>query len=174
VDIWCPLWGLYDEKTARERQALGEQMWSYTALCQGDEKNPFWEIDFPPIVYRAPFWVSWRLGITGFLYWSSVYVEPGQDPWEGAYFRQAYWGEGFLLYPGLPAGLKSPVPSLRLKLIREGMEDYEYMALAAQRTSREAVTDVVADIARSFVDWDRSPERYTEARAALARMIAGE
>ena len=48
VDVWCPLWGLFDEKTAQERQALGEEIWSYTALCQGSEKVPFWQIDFEP------------------------------------------------------------------------------------------------------------------------------
>ncbi len=47
VDIWCPLWCLYDETTARERQALGEEIWSYTALCQGPGTAPFWQIDFP-------------------------------------------------------------------------------------------------------------------------------
>ncbi|MGQ9731922.1 MAG: glycoside hydrolase domain-containing protein [Candidatus Zipacnadales bacterium] len=171
VDIWCPLWGLYDEKTAKQRQALGEEIWSYTALCQGAETNPFWQIDFPPVVFRAPFWVSWHYNIRGFLYWSSIYVPPDLDPWECPHFRDAYWGEGMLLYPGREAGIDGPVTSIRLKLIREAMEDFEYMTLAANAGKREEVNAIVDGLARSFTDWARDPEAYFVARRQLAALI---
>ncbi|UCH36231.1 MAG: DUF4091 domain-containing protein [Armatimonadota bacterium] len=174
VDIWCPLWGLYDEKTARERQQLGEEIWTYTALCQGDAANPFWQIDFPPVVFRAPFWVSWRYGVTGFLYWSSVYWPPDRDPWSRPHFRDKYWGEGMLLYPGSEAGIRGPVPSIRLKLIREAMEDFEYMALAASRGQEQEVHAIVEQLARSFTDWERDPAAYLSARERIAALIAAE
>jgi hypothetical protein len=174
VDIWCPLWGLYDEKTARERQALGEQMWSYTALCQGDEKNPFWEIDFPPIVYRSPFWASWRYDLRGMLYWSSIWWKDPATAWGRPLYGEGdekYWGEGILLYPGKPAGIAGPVPSIRLKLIREGMEDFEYMALAEKAAGKEKVDRLVSSLARSFTDWNRHPDAYMRARTELAKLI---
>ena len=108
VDIWCPLWCLYDEKTARERQELGEEIWTYTALCQGKGTAPFWQIDFSPVQFRAPFWVSRHYGVKGFLYWSSIYWGQGQDPWTTPHFRDQYWGEGMLLYPGKDAGIGGP------------------------------------------------------------------
>jgi len=171
VDIWCPLWGLYDGKTARERQALGEEIWSYTALCQADEKNPFWEIDFPPIVYRSPFWVTWHYDIKGMLYWSSIWWKDAASVWQRPLFTDQYWGEGILLYPGGPAGIDGPVPSIRLKLIREGMEDFEYMALAAKAVGKEKVDQLVSSLARSFTDWDRDPNAYMRGRAELARLL---
>ena len=173
VDIWCPLWGLYDEPTALQRQGLGEEMWSYTALCQCAQTNPFWQIDFPPVSFRAPFWVSWHYRIKGFLYWSSVYWEPDHDPWTAPHFRDQYWGEGMLLYPGADAGIAGPVTSIRLKLIREAMEDFEYMSLAAQRGHGAQVDAIVDGLARSFTDWERDPGAYTQARAKLAELIAG-
>jgi hypothetical protein len=172
VDIWCPLWGLYDEETARQRQELGEEIWSYTALCQRDETNPFWQIDFPPIVFRSPFWVSWHYDIKGFLYWSSVYWDPEKDVWTRPHFRDKFWGEGMLLYPGTEAGIKGPVTSIRLKLIREAMEDFEYMTLAAAAGHKEQVDAIVNGLARSFTDWERDPAAYMEARAQLAALIA--
>jgi len=171
VDIWCPLWGLYDEQTARQRQALGEEIWSYTALCQRDTKNPFWQIDFPPLVYRAPFWVSWHYDIKGFLYWSSVYWKPYEDVWTRPHFRDSYWGEGMLLYPGTEAGTRGPVPSIRLKLIRKGMEDFEYMTLAADKVGKEQVDAIVDSLARSFTDWERNPTAYAEGRQEIASLI---
>ncbi len=172
VDIWCPLWCLYDEATARQRQALGERIWSYTALCQGKRQNPFWQIDFAPVNFRAPLWVSWHYDIKGFLYWSSVYWTDGQDVWTTPHFRNKYWGEGMLLYPGKEAGIAGPVTSIRLKLIREAMEDFEYMTLAAQGGRKPQVDAIVDGLARSFTDWERDPARYAQAREQLAALAA--
>ncbi|MHB0959960.1 MAG: DUF4091 domain-containing protein [Pirellulaceae bacterium] len=174
VDIWCPLWCLYDEATARERQRLGEEIWTYTALCQGEATVPFWQIDFSPVQFRAPFWVSWHYGVKGFLYWSSVYWTEGQDPWTKPFFRDQYWGEGMLLYPGKDAGLSGPVPSIRLKLIREALEDFEYMTLAAQQGHKAQVDEIVDSLTRSFTDWSHIPQAYMGARAKIAALIAPE
>lgn len=174
VDIWCPLWYLYDEATARQRQKLGEEMWTYTALCQGKGNAPFWQIDFPPVEFRAPFWVSWHYDVKGFLYWSSIYWTEGQDPWTKPHFRDQYWGEGMLLYPGKAAGLSGPVPSIRLKLIREALEDFEYMTLAAQQGHQAEVDEIVDSLAQSFTDWSASPEAYLAARAKIAALIASK
>jgi len=174
VDIWCPLWCLYDETTARQRQELGEEIWTYTALCQGSGTAPFWQIDFAPVHFRAPFWVSRHYGVKGFLYWSSIYWPPERDPWTRPHFRDRYWGEGMLLYPGKDAGLSGPVPSIRLKLIREALEDFEYMTLAARQGHQAEVDEIVDGLARSFSDWSRSPEAYMAARAKLAALIAAE
>ncbi|MGI6419860.1 MAG: glycoside hydrolase domain-containing protein [Thermoguttaceae bacterium] len=174
VDIWCPLWCLYDETTARQRQKLGEEIWTYTALCQGRGDAPFWQIDFAPVHFRAPFWTSWHYGVKGFLYWSSIYQAPGKDPWVAPHFRDQYWGEGMLLYPGKNAGLSGPAPSIRLKLIREALEDFEYMTLAAGQGRKAQVDEIVGSLARSFADWSQNPEAYTAARMKLAALIAAE
>ncbi len=169
VDIWCPLWTFYDEETARQRQDLGEEIWSYTALT-GAPGVPWWEIDSPPVMFRAPFWTSWHYGLRGFLYWSSVCWQD-RDPWTNPLFSDRYWGEGQLLYPGIDAGIDGPVPSIRLKLIREAMEDYEYMALAAQQGCRQEVDAIVDKMAPSFYQWEHDPRQYLAAREKIARLI---
>jgi hypothetical protein len=174
VDIWCPLWCLYDEPTARERQKLGEEIWTYTALCQGNGKAPFWQIDFAPVQFRAPFWVSWHYRVKGFLYWSSIFWTEGQDPWTTPHFRDQFWGEGILLYPGKDAGLSGPAPSIRLKLIREALEDFEYMTLASQQGHQAQVDEIVDSLAQSFHDWSANPDAYLAARAKIAALIAAE
>jgi hypothetical protein len=126
------------------------------------------------VQFRAPFWVSWHYGVKGFLYWSSIYWGKGQDPWTTPHFRDQYWGEGMLLYPGKDAGLSGPVPSIRLKLIREALEDFEYMTLAGKQGHKAQVDEIVASLARSFTDWSQSPEAYMAARAKLAALIAAE
>ena len=74
VDIWCPLFSLFREESTAKRQALGETIWTYTALCQRDP-TPWWSIDFPLLNYRVPSWISWRYRIRGLLYWGG-YEDP--------------------------------------------------------------------------------------------------
>ncbi len=40
IDIWCPLFPLHDPETAAQRLALGEKIWTYTALCQTRTRRP--------------------------------------------------------------------------------------------------------------------------------------
>jgi hypothetical protein len=79
--------------------------------------------------------------------------------------------EGSLLYPGVDAGVQGLVPSIRLKEIREGLEDYEYLKLLAERRGRAAAEQVVKRIARAWQDWDTEPLHLLEARAEIAGSI---
>jgi len=67
VDIWCPLFCLFEPKPVAERLALGETVWTYTALCQGGQPTPWWHTDYPLLNYRAPSWIAWRYGVSGLL-----------------------------------------------------------------------------------------------------------
>lgn len=173
VDIWVPLWPLHDEKTAAERLAAGDELWSYTALCQGKDPSPFWETDFPMLNYRVPLWLNWRCHMTGFLYWSMVHWKDVKDVWtEPLTCYQKYNGEGSLFYPGIEAGFDGPVASIRLKNVREGMEDYEYMQLLSDLGDRAFVDEVVQSVGRSWADWEKDPAKLYAARARLAERIA--
>ena len=174
VDIWCPLWGLYDEVTAAERLDKGEELWSYTALCQGPDGTPWWQVDADPLNFRSPFWISHKYNITGFLYWSSTYwraYETAEGVWQSPYFRNDYWGEGMLLYPGQPAGINGFVPSIRLKLYREAMEDYEYMVLASQNGAKDEADKIVNSVVSSFQSWSNDYKDYELAREELVKLI---
>jgi len=59
-------------------------------------------------------------------------------------------------------------------LIREALEDFEYMTLAAQQGRKAEVDSIVDGLARSFTDWSPDPESYTAARARLATLISPE
>ena len=181
VDIWVPLWTLFDEATLTERERAGDEVWSYTALSQGRKgrDTPYWEIDFPLLDFRIPAWISWRCGATGLLYWTPVHWSDTPDMWTdpGTYRANGdtYNGEGALFYPGTAAGIDGPIVSMRLKQIREGFEDYEYLKLLADRGDRKFADDTVRTIARSWSDWDPTPRALYDARGAIARyLVSGE
>jgi len=80
-------------------------------------------------------------------------------------------GEGSLVYPACEAGYDGIAPSLRLKALRDSIEDYEYLAML-QRLGRAAEAEkVVLPLAGSFFHWEPKPEAYDEARARLAKLI---
>jgi len=172
VDIWVPLWPLHNEENAQARLDAGDELWSYTALCQGSSPSPFWQLDFPVLNYRIPMWGSWRYQMTGLLYWSVVYWERVKDAWlDQLTIYGRYNGDGSLLYPGTDAGIDGPVTSIRLKNIREGMEDYEYFKILADLGEKEFVDEQVRKLIQTWFSWEKNPDKLMEIREKLAQRI---
>jgi hypothetical protein len=179
VDIWCPLFSLFKPESAARRQALGEAVWTYTALCQR-EPTPWWHIDFPLLHYRVPAWLAWRYRIRGILYWGGMsYWRQVDDPWTDPKTldrrkRNAKYlwnGEGALVYPGRAVGYDGIAPSLRLKALRDGIEDYEYLAILERAGRADEAQKLILPLATSWFKWEKGPAAYEKARAALAEMI---
>jgi hypothetical protein len=178
VDIWCPLWVNFDEASVHERLRAGDEVWSYTAQTQGKrgQDTPYWEIDFPLLDFRVPMWLSWRYGLTGMLYWSPVWWSVTRDMWnDPATYRvgrDVYNGEGALFYPGVDAGVDGPVVSMRLKQIREGFEDYEYLKLLAEREGFTRAQELVREVASSWTEWNTDAGALYRTREEIAQRIA--
>ncbi len=179
VDIWCPLFSLFKPEPAAERQAAGETIWTYTALCQRD-KTPWWHTDFPLLHYRVPAWTAWRYRIRGLLYWGGMsFWKQVDDPWTepGTLDRRQdgrgplFNGEGSLLYPARAVGYEGIAPSLRLKALRDGIEDYEYLAVLERLGLAAPAQEVVLGLTPSWFTWEPNPSAYDAARAELAAMI---
>jgi hypothetical protein len=179
VDIWCPLFGYQDSVTAAERQNAGDAIWVYTALCQPGPRrkdSPYWEIDYPLLNYRVPLWIMWMQGVTGLLYWEATYWQQSQDPWTNpaSYVINAnlrYNGEGSLLYPGPDAGFDGAVTSLRLKAIRDGIEDYMYLRLAESLGLYSVIGSCMMNVAQGWLSWNPDPAALAAMRDTIASAI---
>jgi len=184
IDIWCPLFGFVHEPSIRRVAGQGDAVWSYSALVQPapgyhpeyeavkDDNPPYWQIDFPVTSYRIAPWLNRRYGITGLLYWSTVYWgSPERNPWQDPGFRVRWNGDGFLFYPGSEAGIEGPIASIRLKNLRDGMEDYEYFELLDGLGGGGAVDEVVRAAVPTWGSWQDDPGQLTELRRRLAAEI---
>jgi len=89
-----------------------ERMLPYFCFKYGAEEYEFWASDWYTF---DPYQYGWH----NFIRESQV---PGQYAW-----TRYPNGDGYLFYAGKPIGVNSLVPSIRLKLIREGVEDFEYL-----------------------------------------------
>jgi hypothetical protein len=176
VDIWVILPSQYDTYRDRIQQVLskGDEVWSYNALSQ-DSYSPKWLIDYDPVDFRLQAgFLSQTMGLTGLLYWR-IDLWSG-DTWTnvnnaGVFSSGNYPGEGLLVYPGAPAGLSGVVPSMRLKQLREGVEDYEYVALLKKLGRADWALEQIHTIAPDWKNWTRNPDAVDQVRRQLGREL---
>ena len=142
---------------------------------------PSYMVDASPVRNRVFQWLAYLDRMEGELYYGTDYcwtatdcgdAGSGQttDPWKSVYAFGGN-GDGTLQYPGTPTkiGGTTPiaVPSIRLKLIRDGMEDFEYLhaldavgdGAFATSTARAFITDAIT--------FDNDPTALQSARQAL-------
>ncbi|RCJ24484.1 hypothetical protein A6S26_18080 [Nostoc sp. ATCC 43529] len=177
VDIWIVLPEAYDEARDRITEVLqkGDKVWSYNALVQ-DGYSPKWQIDFEPINYRIhPGFISQSLGLTGILYWRvDLWTK---DPWKDVqtYFQKKYKhyfpGEGMLFYPGKQVGTKGVVPSMRLKWLREGVEDYEYLEILKNLDRQQWALSLARRVGLDWKHWTRDTNLLESVRRQLGEEI---
>ncbi len=197
VGIWCPLSARADVTNFyRQRLAAGDRLWIY--VCCGPV-HPYanFFIDRPAVEHRVLFWQARQVGATGFLYWCMTYWRglpapvTGPKCWPRVPFRlkdlatyRSYKvnGDGLLIYPGPDY---TPYPSIRLEVIRDGVEDYEYLALISRLTRRakargvdaalvrraQALCLVPASISQSMSEYTRRADPIFERRARVADAI---
>lgn len=141
-----------------------EQLWSYVCLApQGIYPNRF--LDYASIRNRIIFWLSWTLGLKGFLHWgynawrawTGVPVPVPISPWTDATGGSIYCqdrnplpaGDPHIVYPGR----ETICSSIRWEVVRKGFEDYEYLWLlddlagkAPQGAARQRAEELLARV----------------------------
>lgn len=175
VDIWIVLPEMYDAASGRISEVLqkGDKVWFYNALVQ-DAYSPKWQIDFQPINYRIPHgFINQSLGLTGMLYWRVDFWT--KNPWTDVqtYVKKEdhYPGEGMLVYPGKQVGIEGVTPSMRLKWVREGVEDYEYIEILKRLRRQNWVRRVSQSVGYDWKNWTRNPNVLESTRRQLGNEI---
>lgn len=209
--IWCPLTPHFDSAAAAERRRHGEQFWWYVCCAP---KAPYATlfIDHPGTELRVWLWQTWQRGIDGILvwqttYWTSPMAYPDRDrpqnPYEdpmgwvsggGAPGTKKPWGngDGRFLYPPEAAAdgraaapvLDGPVDSIRWEMLRDGIEDYEYLAELRRRIERaesganparvaelRSLLEVPDEITTDLTHFTRDPAPIERRRREIARAI---
>jgi hypothetical protein len=176
VDIWVLLPLMYNNNKGHVQEVLkkGDSVWSYNTLVQ-DAYSPKWLIDFDPVNFRIqPGFISQSLNLSGMLYWR---VDKwGSDPWNnvnnaGTFSSSNYPGEGMLVYPGQQVGVKGVVPSMRLKWLRDGVEDYDYVQVLKELGKPDLALEIARSVGPDWTNWTRDPNAIEAARLKLGETI---
>jgi hypothetical protein len=138
------------------RLTQGQHFWFYESNAQGPPYPGLASNTLDAAEPRLMMWGSWYEGATGFLYWA-VDNWNGADPW-GQNVDFAKTGDGVLIYPGDHSGtntgkgspadiaMAGPVPSIRLKMTRSGLQDWALFLLADRANKRDLAKAEVAKV----------------------------
>ena len=168
IDIYVPrtrAW-LYStmHHIADAARRRGKTVWWYEAAdpCPAPGIMP---IGYPPANTRVQFWHNWKYQIPGSLYWAAAWHK-NEPFYNGVYGH----GDGMLYYP-------DHGPSVRLVMIRDGIEDYEYFCILDHLTKDQPdhparkllsiPTDIIEEVGRYTTD----PQSLRDYRRKLAEAI---
>jgi Domain of unknown function (DUF4091) len=156
----------------------GGDLWSYTSCNAGFGNTPEWMMDYPPINERIQAgFLNWTQGATGILYYRSDGWLAGNtlSSWNsmdmldcGGFSRP---GDGIFVYPPAPIASTEPAPGIRLKAIRDGIQDYEYAQILKNLAQVPFVNSVLQPIATSWANWTHDPNALEAARQQLGQLL---
>jgi len=209
IDLWCPIMNSHRRDFARERQRAGDQ-YNWYICCA--PKAPYIAnfIDRPATDLRVWLWQTWQEGVDGILIWESTwwtspeaFPDTPQNPYDDSMsYVSGYgtntgekrrWnaGDGRFIYPPEAATgvqrepvLDGPVSSIRWEMLRDGVEDFEYLAMlrrlltqkrgelpAAEAARYEALLEVPSSISASLTSYTRDPAPIEARRREIAQAI---
>ena len=186
----------------------GGKFWLYVANYPTSEPFMSYQLDrknsHEPRFLK---WAAWYENASGFLFWctmgsNAAVPNPYQNPWYSERYSRDGKGSGtngdaFLMYPGdrdgrswkaasghgVPfAPIDGPLPSIRLKDIRNGLEDWEMFKLGESAGLGEQIRKEIATIYTRLgcteaeyvagqLPWDRDGVKFMAVRDNIARLI---
>jgi Domain of unknown function (DUF4091) len=192
IDLFVPVINFVEGKPGTElasdqRSKFGADTWWYQSCMSfgcsgvgggldgsGETGWPTYAIDSDATRNRAMEWLSFSYDMQGELYYEVTMSFFGGDPWVN---QTAFGGtgDGTLFYPGTTSRIggqtEIPIESLRLKGIRDGMEDYELLNLAKQLGMGDQAKAIAQGVYPKTYQATTTPAALDSARAELAGLI---
>jgi len=171
------------KKALKEEQAKGGEATWYIS-CDQAYPQPNYFIDAPVLDPVMVPWITARYKMNGILYWAANFWNQTPDPWldpvtfisgfacSGGYVLN---GEGSLIYPGNHTkrytgqpDVNGPVSSIRFEMLREGIEDYEYLWMLKEKGAGDFAEDIIRDMVIDVSTFSRNLEELYLTRKAMA------
>ncbi len=189
----------YDIERIRKYQQMGIKDWLYGPLIYESPVNSWVGsctfIDLPLVNDRAISWSCWKYGTYSWLSWgiAAGWSHSWYDPetWKDFYkedsesdpeftFRK-FNGNASLIYkPGIVPNVNVPCPSIRLKTMRNGVQEYEYLRLLSTHQGKELADSFVDKLVKrpfgqksigTIEVWSYDPEKWDQTRIELGNQI---
>lgn len=200
INAWASHTINYDIEKVRKYQKMGIEDWIYGPMIYESEVNSWVGsstfIDLPLVNDRGISWACWKYGSYSWISWGigAGWQKGWYDPesWknefksgadtDSSYTYKKLNGNALLVYsPGIVPNVKGPCPSIRLKTMRDGVQEYEYMRLLAEldKSNNRADSIVNSIINKPFGPgsignlqiWSFDARQWDMARIKLGEMI---
>ncbi|HEX4385823.1 MAG TPA: glycoside hydrolase domain-containing protein [Myxococcales bacterium] len=192
IDLLTPVINFVENKPGKtyagnQRASYPATMWWYQSCMSfgcagvsdaldssGETGWPTMAIDADATRNRAMEWLSFVYNVQGELYYETTTAFFNGDAWTNQYAFGGN-GDGTLFYPGTTAKIggktEIPVESLRLKMVRDGMEDYELLNLAKTLGAGDQALAIASGLFPKTYQATATPAAIDNARAELAALI---
>jgi hypothetical protein len=174
------------KQALKEEQAKGGEATWYIS-CDQAYPQPNYFIDAPALDPVMVPWITARYHMNGILYWAANFWNQTPDPWldpvtfiSGFDCSDGYVlnGEGSLIYPGDRTrrytgqpDVNGPVSSIRFELLRDGIEDYEYLWMLKNKGDSDFAEKQVQNMVIDVSAFSRNLEELYLTRKAMARRL---
>ena len=200
INSWASHTINYDIEKVRKYQEMGIEDWLYGPMLYESKVNSWVGsstfIDLPLVndraiswscwKYRTYSWISWGIGPS----WERAWYDPEtwKDTYKGGadsdpnYFFKKLNGNALLVYgPDIIPNVDQVCPSIRLKTMRNGVQEYEYLRLLAELDgSTHRADSLVNTIIKSPFGtdaignldvWNYDAEKWDLTRIAIGELI---
>lgn len=204
---WCIKPSNFVEGDTEDLHKHGQELWFYT--CNWPTYPAInTHIDSYSSAARILHWIEYDYDIDGYFCYAATSADrdtnaehPDPNPWINPYAHLAGSGDGneaasdpagdgYLIMIGKEGdGIiddNVPVPTIRLEVMRDGMEDYEYLRLYEQKlnaliekynldiTADDALQMFFAGLYKDTADWSLDTQRLYYTREKLAELITAD
>lgn len=200
IDSWASHTINYNSEEIKKYQDNGIKVWIYGPMLYESSVNSWVGsstfIDLPLVNERAISWSTWKYNAYSWISWG---VGAG---WENGWYDPESWkdfyktnseadaefkyrklnGNGSLIYkPNVIPNVNVACPSIRLKNMRNGVQEYEYLRLLSKLEGNKENANTIVDriVNQPFgknsigkIDvWDYDAEKWDNARIELGELI---
>jgi len=197
IDYWCCHTVGYNRGTVQKFRQMGIKDWIYGPVLYERKENSgvgsSTFIDLEPSNdrliswscwrYKALTWCSWGIGSQ----WRKAWYAP--ETWKFAVrsedkplSERSFNGNALLVYaPGIVPGVDIPCPSIRLKSMRDGVEEWELLQTLADLDGHPERSDSLVDrlVYDPFGDmsigrldvWSHNPQDWDDTRNVLIEKV---
>lgn len=200
IDAWAAHTINYNYTKIKKYQDMGIKDWLYGPLLYESEVNSWVGsitfIDLPLVNDRAISWSCWKYGTYSWLSWGigagwergwydpeswkDFYKEASEADAEFTYRK--FNGNGSLIYkPGIVPNVKEACPSIRLKAMRNGVQEYEYLRLLTELDGNSDRADALVNelVNQPYGEqaigdlnvWSFDPRLWDKQKTRLGEMI---
>jgi hypothetical protein len=200
ISSWASHTIEYDYNIIRKYQEMGIKVWLYGPMLYESKINSWVGsstiLDLPLVNDRAISWCCWKYRTFSWLSWGAgagwvngwYDTESWKDASKARSEQEAEFtfkkinGSALMIYaPGVIPNVTGPCPSIRLKAMRDGVQEYEYMRLLAGADKNTLRVDSLVNriIKKPFgpssignLDiWSFDSQEWDRIRLAMGEMI---
>jgi Domain of unknown function (DUF4091)/Family of unknown function (DUF6067) len=143
---------------------------------QGNAGWPTMFIDESALSNRMMQWMDFTYQVSAELYYDTTYAMSNatNDAWTSQY-EFGNNGDGSIFYPGKPSVIGGthdiPVESIRMKMLREGMQDYEYLNMLTTLGDGVFAQTELAKVVTNAGSFTSDPAVLDQVRGEMATEI---